>query len=63
MDVATDATVLGDFDDAVSPTTGVTSRFYRRDGRFFVETEGADGEPWPSSRSPTSSATTRCSST
>ncbi len=24
---------------------GVTSRFYRRDGRFYVETEGPDGQP------------------
>ncbi len=43
MDVAADSTVLGDFDDAVVTHAGVTSRFYRRDGRFLVETEGPDG--------------------
>ena len=43
MDVAADSTVLGDFDDAVVTHEGVTSRFYRRDGRFLVETEGPDG--------------------
>jgi tetratricopeptide (TPR) repeat protein len=44
MDVANDSTVLGDFDDAVFETMGVTSRFYRKDGGFFVRTEGPDGE-------------------
>jgi tetratricopeptide (TPR) repeat protein len=45
MDVATDETVLGDFDDATFTAHGITSRFYRSDdGRFFVHTEGAGGE-------------------
>jgi tetratricopeptide (TPR) repeat protein len=44
MDVATEETVLGDFDDSVYFDGRVTSRFYRRDGKFFVHTEGADGE-------------------
>ena len=44
MAVATDETVLGDFDDAVFDGGRVTSRFYRRDGKFFVHTEGPDGE-------------------
>jgi hypothetical protein len=44
MDVATDETVLGDFDDASFTHNDVTSRFYRRDGGFFVLTEGPDGE-------------------
>ncbi|MGD8375095.1 MAG: tetratricopeptide repeat protein [Acidobacteriota bacterium] len=43
MDVATEETVLGDFDDAVFEYQGVTSRFYRRDGAFLVSTEGPDG--------------------
>jgi tetratricopeptide (TPR) repeat protein len=43
MDVASDATVLGDFDDVAFTDHGVTSRFYRRDGRFYVWTEGPDG--------------------
>jgi predicted CXXCH cytochrome family protein len=45
MDVAADSTVLGDFDDAAFTDREITSRFYQRDGRFFVHTEGPDGEP------------------
>jgi predicted CXXCH cytochrome family protein len=45
MEEATEATVLGDFDDAVFEHEGVTSRFYRRAGRYFVHTEGPGGEP------------------
>jgi predicted CXXCH cytochrome family protein len=45
MDVATDQTVLGDFKDVTFTHRGVTSRFYRRDGRFLVNTEGPDGKP------------------
>jgi len=44
MQVASEDTVLGDFDDATFTHLGVTSRFYRRDGGFFVQTEGPDGE-------------------
>ncbi len=44
MDVATEQTVLGDFDDATFSDGRVSSRFYRRDGRFLVHTEGPDGE-------------------
>ncbi len=44
MDVATEKTVLGDFDDAVYERNGVTSRFFRKDGGFFVNTEGPDGK-------------------
>lgn len=43
MQPATVETVLGDFGDAVFSRFGVTSRFFTRDGRFFVNTEGADG--------------------
>ena len=39
MDVAAEATVLGDFDDATFTNRGITSRFYRRDGRYFASTE------------------------
>lgn len=45
MDVASDKTVLGDFNNSTFTHLGVTSRFVRRDGRFFVETEGPDGKP------------------
>jgi tetratricopeptide (TPR) repeat protein len=44
MDVASDATVLGDFNDAVFDAHGVTSRFYRKDGKFLVHTQGAGGK-------------------
>jgi tetratricopeptide (TPR) repeat protein len=43
MQVATPDTVLGDFDDARHTHEGVTSRFFRRDGDYFVETDAADG--------------------
>ena len=45
MQVATPETVLGDFDDAAFTHHGVTSRFFRRGDRFFVNTEGPDGAP------------------
>jgi tetratricopeptide (TPR) repeat protein len=44
MDVASEETVLGDFDDAEFEYNGIPSRFFRRDGKFFVHTEGPDGE-------------------
>jgi tetratricopeptide (TPR) repeat protein len=43
MDHASDETVLGDFNNALITIHGVTSRFFRQDGKFFVNTEGADG--------------------
>ncbi|RKX34484.1 MAG: hypothetical protein DRP71_06875 [Verrucomicrobia bacterium] len=43
MDHATEATVLGDFNDSTFTYNGLTSRFYRRAGGYFVETEGGDG--------------------
>ena len=45
MQEATADTVLGDFDGATFTHRGVMSRFFRRDGRFFVNTEGPDGRP------------------
>ena len=44
MDVATEDTVLGDFNDTEFTLFGVTSRFYRKEGRFFVHTNGPGGE-------------------
>lgn len=44
MQEATDNTVLGDFNDASFTHFGVTSRFFRREGGFFVTTEGPDGK-------------------
>lgn len=44
MQRATPETVLGDFGDATFTHRGVTSRFFTRADRFFVNTEGADGQ-------------------
>ncbi len=46
MQQATELTVLGDFNDAeyTDPYNSVTSRFYRRDNKFYVETEGPEGQ-------------------
>ncbi len=41
---ATDASVLGDFNDASFDNYGLRSRFFRRDGKFMVETDGPDGK-------------------
>ncbi|UFX49217.1 tetratricopeptide repeat protein [Bradyrhizobium sp. 41S5] len=45
MQHATDKTVLGNFNDASFDHYGVHSRFFRKDGKFLVETDGPDGEP------------------
>ncbi len=44
MDLATEKTVLGDFNDTSFTNNGVTTRFFRRDGKFFVNTDGPDGQ-------------------
>ncbi|KYH03555.1 ammonia-forming cytochrome c nitrite reductase subunit c552 [Bradyrhizobium sp. DOA1] len=44
MQHATAATVLGDFDDAAFDYFSVHSRFFKKDGKFFVETDGPDGK-------------------
>lgn len=43
MDHANENTVLGDFDNAQLEHFGITSRMFRRDGKYFVHTEGPDG--------------------
>jgi tetratricopeptide (TPR) repeat protein len=43
MDVVNEKTVLGDFNDATFSHFGITSKFYRRDGKYFVYTEGEGG--------------------
>lgn len=43
MQKADSTTVLGDFADARVTIDGVTSRFFRRDGRYLVHTMGPDG--------------------
>jgi len=44
MEVADENTVLGDFDDAVFENNGATSRFYHKQGRYFVHTQGPNGK-------------------
>ena len=44
MDVANDTTVLGDFSDVVVEFHGVSTRFYRKGGQFFINTRGPDGK-------------------
>ncbi len=44
MDVANEKTVLGDFNDAKFTLHGITTRFYKKDGKFFVRTNGPGGE-------------------
>jgi predicted CXXCH cytochrome family protein len=44
MQHATAASVLGNFDDASFDYYGVRSRFFKKDGKFVVETDGPDGK-------------------
>jgi predicted CXXCH cytochrome family protein len=37
--------MLGDFNDASFTHNGITSRFFTRDGKYFIETEGEAGKP------------------
>lgn len=43
MAEATEASVLGNFANATFRHAGTTSRFFKRDGRYFVNTDGPDG--------------------
>lgn len=40
---ATNDNVLGDFNDVSFTDAGVTSRFFKKDGKFFINAFGADG--------------------
>ena len=44
MKPANDDTVVGDFNDTTFTHSGNTSRFFKKDGKFFVHTDGPDGE-------------------
>jgi tetratricopeptide (TPR) repeat protein len=44
MQEANADTVLGNFDDAGYEHFGIKSRFFRKDDKFFVNTEGPDGK-------------------
>jgi tetratricopeptide (TPR) repeat protein len=43
MQEANAQTVLGDFHDAQFTAAGITSTFFTRDGKFYVNTDGPDG--------------------
>ena len=45
MQLANNATVLGNFDDAQFSEDDVASNFFKKDAKFYVRTEGADGKP------------------
>jgi len=44
MDAVNDETVLGDFNNVAVEFHGITNRFYRKDKKFFVHTQGPDGK-------------------
>ena len=44
MDHATEKSVLGDFSGATFDYYGVRSRFFRKDGKYFVDTDGPGGK-------------------
>jgi len=44
MEVANEKTVQADFNNATFKAHGVTSRFYRKGGKFFVHTQGPEGK-------------------
>jgi tetratricopeptide (TPR) repeat protein len=45
MQIASDSTVLGNFNDAHFTKDGVTSSFFKKDAKFHINTEGPDGKP------------------
>jgi len=44
MQHAHDSTVLGNFNNATLVADGVTSRFFKKEGKFFINTQGDDGK-------------------
>jgi predicted CXXCH cytochrome family protein len=44
MEVASEESVRADFNDTSFTLHGVTTRFFRRDGKYMVNTEGPDGQ-------------------
>ena len=43
MQEANDSTVEGDFNGKILVADGVTSRFFKRDGKYYINTQGTDG--------------------
>jgi len=44
MDTASEASVLGDFNDVLFESKGIQSRFFRSGVKFMVHTQGPDGK-------------------
>ena len=44
MQIADEKSVLGNFSNAKFSSAGVASTFFKRDGKFFVNTDGPDGK-------------------
>lgn len=44
MQHAHDTTVLGDFNNTTFVADGVTNKFFKRDGKYFINTKGDDGK-------------------
>ena len=44
MQKATSKTVLGDFDNATFKYNNIVTKFYKKDGKFFVRTDNAQGK-------------------
>lgn len=44
MQRANDTTVLGDFNNIMFIADGVTSRFYKKEGSYYINTQGSDGK-------------------
>src|SRR5688572_14542257 len=43
MQPANDSTVLGDFNNTIFTADGVSSKFFKKEGKFFINTQGDDG--------------------
>jgi predicted CXXCH cytochrome family protein len=44
MQIADENTVLGNFNDAKFRYAGITSTFFRRNGKYYINTDGPDGK-------------------
>ncbi len=44
MDTASEQSVRGDFNNSEFSRYGVTSRFYKKDGKYYVHTQGPEGK-------------------
>ena len=44
MEPANDSTVLGDFNNTAFTANGVTNKFFKKNGKFIINTQGDDGK-------------------